>query len=469
MNPKLRLAVCLALSIAVTGCATTSPLLQPNVVVAPSYDEPAPAGSIAVSPDWWHRFGSQELQALVDAALAGSPDLAMAIERVRQAEAQVGIAGASLFPTLSLGYGTSRKNASSDGASRTSDASSTTLSVSYEVDLWGRNAAGVRGANEALRGSVYGRDAAQLTLIAGVASGYFQLLSLRSRLTLARDNLAIAERVQGLVATRARNGVATQLDVERQDATVLAQRAALVALEQQERQTLAALAVLVGRTPQGFEVASTGIVDLQVPAIDPGLPADLLLRRPDIAGAESRLAGANADLAAARAALLPSIQLTGAAGVSSAALMTIVGGPGSAVSLALSVLQPIFDGGRLRGQVRVAESVERELVESYRKAILTALGEVESALVAAHRATQQETLQAEALDKTRNALRLAEVRYREGADDLLTVLDAQRSLFDAQDRLAQLRLQRLQNAVDLFRALGGGWSAGNTSVAAAGA
>jgi NodT family efflux transporter outer membrane factor (OMF) lipoprotein len=247
---------------------------------------------------------------------------------------------------------------------------------------------------------------------------------------------------------------------------VLAQRAALMPLEQQERQTLAALAVLIGRTPQGFEVATASIADLQVPVIDPGLPADLLVRRPDIASAEARLAGANADLAAARAALLPSIQLTGAAGVSSAALMTILGGPSTAISLAMSVLQPIFDGGRLRGQVRVSESVERELVESYRKVILTALGEVESALVAASRVSQQETLQAEVLAKAQNALRLAEVRYREGADDLLTVLDAQRSLFDAQDRLAQVRLERLNGAVDLFKALGGGWNVTGAKLAA---
>jgi NodT family efflux transporter outer membrane factor (OMF) lipoprotein len=309
-----------------------------------------------------------------------------------------------------------------------------------------------------LRGTVYVRDTAQLTLIAGVATSYFQLLSLRSRLALARENLVIAERVQALVATRARNGVASQLDVDRQDQTVLSQRAALMPLEQEERQTLAALAILIGRAPQGFDVAARGIADLAVPVIDPGIPAELLVRRPDLASAEARLAGANADLAAARAALLPSIQLTGAAGVSSAALMTIIGGPSSAISLALSVLQPIFDGGRLRGQVKVAESTERELVESYRKAILTALADVESALVAASRVAQQEVLQADVQAKAQNALRLAEVRYREGADDLLTVLDAQRSLFDAQERLAQVRLDRLQAAVSLFKALGGGWT-----------
>jgi len=457
VNTKLRTAVALALIVSISGCATTSPMLQPKVELTQRYDEPAPAGSIAVSADWWQRFGSQELERLVRDALAGSPDLAIAMERVRQAEAQVSIAGASLFPSLNLGFSTSRRETGGDAGSKQADASSTTLSASYELDLWGRNAAGVRGAEASLRGTIFDRDTAQLTLMSGVATSYFQLLSLRSRLTLARENLAIAERVQALVAARARNGVASQLDVDRQDATVLSQRAALLPLERQERQTLAALAVLIGRTPQGFEAAGSGVADLAVPAIDPGLPSELLVRRPDLASAEARLTGANANLAAARAALLPSIQLTGAAGVSSAGLMAILGGPSTAISLALSVMQPIFDGGRLRGQVSVAESNERELVETYRKVILTALADVESALVAASRVAQQEALQADVQAKTQNALRLAEVRYREGAADLLTVLDAQRSLFDAQDRLAQLRLERLQAAVSLFKALGGGW------------
>jgi len=212
--------------------------------------------------------------------------------------------------------------------------------------------------------------------------------------------------------------------------------------------------------PQGFDVKASGLADLQVPVVEPGLPAQLLTRRPDLASAEARLASANADLAAARAALLPSISLTGSAGTASTALLAIAGGPTSAISLGLSLLQPIFDGGRLRGQVSVAESQERELVESYRKAILVAFGEVEDALVAATRQAQQEALQSQAQAQAREALRLAEVRYREGADDLLTVLDAQRTLFSADDQLAQIRHDRLAAAVDLYKALGGGWRAG---------
>jgi NodT family efflux transporter outer membrane factor (OMF) lipoprotein len=298
-----------------------------------------------------------------------------------------------------------------------------------------------------------------LTLVSGVATSYFEVLSLRSRLGIARENLAIAERVRDLVSARVRNGAASSLDFSRQEATVLSQRAALLPLEQQERQTLAALAILLGRVPEGFNVAATGVADLAVPAINPGLPAELLVRRPDLASAEAQLAAANADLAVARAALLPSIQLTGSAGTASAALLSFASGGTSTIGLALSLFQPIFDGGRLRGQKSIAESREREVVENYRKAILAALKDVEDALVAASHQAQQEAVQQEVQAQSREALRLAEIRYREGADDLLTVLDAQRTLFNAQDQLAQLRRNRLEAAVSLYKALGGGWNA----------
>ncbi len=465
MNAKISKSLVVAVALALTACGTTSPMLKPAVTTPGAWNEAPPQNGAAVSADWWRTFGSAELQGLVAQALAGSPDLAIAMERVRQAEAQVRVAGSSLFPSIDLGFGTSaRQTNDSRGSSRT-EASSTSLSVSYELDLWGRNRSGVRSAESSLAATTYDRDTARLTLIAGVATGYFEVLSLRSRLSVARENLAIAERVLELVSARARNGAASALDVSRQQAAVLSQRASLLPLEQQERQTVAALGILTGQVPQGFDVKATGVADLNVPAIDPGLPSQLLVRRPDLASAEARLASANADVAAARAALLPSISLTGSAGAASAALLTILGGPTTTLSLGLSLLQPIFDAGRLRGQVTIAQSQERELVESYRRSILTALGEVEDALVAASRQAQQEALQAQVQAQAREALRLAEIRYREGVDDLLTVLDAQRTLFSAQDQLAQIRQNRLAAAVDLYKALGGGWGAGTARTA----
>jgi NodT family efflux transporter outer membrane factor (OMF) lipoprotein len=455
------MAILVALSF--TGCALTSPRIAPEVPVAGAWNEATPPGAGVVSPAWWESFESDELRSLVAEALAGSPDLAIASERVRQAEAQVRVAGASLFPVLNAGGDTSTRRTGGTGGVATSNATGVTLTASYEVDLWGKNRAGVRSAESSLAATRFDRDTARLTLVAGVATAYFDVLALRTRLAIARENLAIAERVLQLVGARARNGAVSALDVSRQEATVLSQRAALLPLEQQERQTLAALAVLLGRPPEGFAVQAAGIADLAVPAIDPGLPAELLVRRPDLASAEAQLAAGNADVAAARAALLPSIQLTGSAGLASGALLSLVsGGTTSALAIAASLLQPIFDGGRLRGQKAIAESRERELVEVYRRAILSGFRDVEQALVGASRLGQQEGLQNDVQTRARESLRLAEVRYRQGADDLLTVLDAQRTLFAAQDQLAQVRLGRLQAAVNLFKALGGGWSASDS-------
>jgi len=283
---------------------------------------------------------------------------------------------------------------------------------------------------------------------------------------ITRENLVIANRVFAVVDARVRHGAASALDLARQQAAVLAQRAAIAPLELQERQTLFALALLLGRPPEGFNAGfSAGdttvglrLNDLAVPRVAPGIPADLLTRRPDLASAEAQLAAANANLTAARAALLPSIQLTGSAGLASNVLLNFMSAPTATVALGAALAQTIFDGGRLRSQVDVAASREYELMEGYRKAILAALADVEGALAASSRTAEQELLQQQVLEQARVALRLSEIRYREGVGDLLTVLDAQRTLFQAEDQLAQIRLSRLQASIGLFKALGGGWT-----------
>jgi len=424
------------------------------------------ADTAVTAPDWWRSFSSEELSTLIAAALGANPDLVIAAERVRQAEAQVRIAGASLFPQLNFGAGTSRRETRPDGGAwSASDGSSAIFSASYELDLWGLNAAGVRAAESTFRASRFDLETVRLTLVAGVANAYFQVLSLRGRLAIARENVVIANRVFAVVDARARNGAASELDLARQRSEVLAQQASIPPLELQERQTLFALALLLGRPPEGFNAglgapgaaAAMNLTDLAVPRVAPGLPADLLTRRPDLASAEAQLAAANANVAAARAALLPGIQLTGSAGLASDVLLNFLNVPTATLALAASLVQTIFDGGRLSGQVDLAASRERELVETYGKSILTALADVESALAANSRTADQELLQEQVLGEARRALRLAEIRYREGVDDLLTVLDAQRTLFQAEDQLAQTRLSRLQASIGLFKALGGGW------------
>jgi len=458
MKHLASMAAVLALgACSLTGRAPQVPAIASGMPAA--WVERALPDAPATAPDWWRSFNSAELPALIAAALSTNPDLAIAAERVYQAEVQVRIAGATLFPELDFGAGTSRRKTRPDGGAwSTSDGSSGTFSASYELDLWGRNAAGVRAAESSLRASRFDFETARLTLVAGVATAYFQVLSLRGRLAIARENLVIADRVFAVVDARVRNGVASALDLARQQTAVLSQRAAIPPLELQERQTLYALAILVGRAPEGFEAAGASVAALAVPRVAPGLPADLLVRRPDLASAEAQLNSANANVAAARAALLPGIQLTGSAGLASNVLINFLNAPTATLALGASLAQSIFDGGRLRGQVDVAASRERELIESYRRSILAALADVESALASSSRTADQELLQEQVLEQARRALRLAEIRYREGVDDLLTVLDAQRTLFQAEDQLAQIRLSRLQASIGLYKALGGGWT-----------
>ena len=455
-----RLAILLAVlaALALGACATDGNPPASAPAMPGAWAESGGSDAAAPAQDWWRSFGSPELSGVVEAALNASPDMAISAERVRQAEAQVRIAGSTLFPVLDFSTASASRETRPQGGRWSGDnSSSAVLSASYEIDLWGRNASGARAAESSLRATRFDQETVRLTLVAGVASAYLQVLSLRGRLAIARENLAIAEHVFKVVDARARNGAVSALDVARQQAAVLAQRAAIPALALQERQTIIALSILIGRQPEGFDVAASSVSAVLVPRIAPGIPAALLVRRPDLASAESQLAAANANLAAARAALLPGISLTGSAGLASKVLINFLSAPSTTLTIGASLLQPIFDGGRLRAQVDVAASLERELAENYRKAVFAALADVEGALAAGGRTAEQELLQEKVLEQARVAFRLAEIRYREGADDLLTALDAQRTLFLAEDQLAQIRLSRLEASIGLFKALGGGW------------
>lgn len=452
------------------GCAIHGDPAKLNMPLPEKWDE---AGATAQQPEptWWTGFNSAELEQLIAIALAESPDMTIAAERVRQAEAAVRSAGSSLFPSLSFDASSgSRRTTPDSGSATTSDSSSAGLGVSYEVDLWGRIGAGKRSAQASLEGSRYDQETARLTLTTGVANAYFQVLATRARLQVARNNLAIAERLMRIVDVRYRNGSASALDLSRQTTAVLSTRAAVPPLEVQERQTLSALAILLGRQPQGFALGSGSlnpekIGDLAIPEIGVGVPSELLTRRPDLASNEAQLRAADANLDAARAALLPSVRLSGSGGLSTAELFAL-SDPTRSLGLTGSLAQTIFDGGRLRSQVTISESQRRQLLESYRASILIALKEVEDALSNAERYRHQEIAQIAIRDESARSLRLAELRLREGADEMSTVLEAQRTLYSAEDQLAQLRQSRLSSAVDIVKAAGGGWqrsSANSTS------
>ncbi len=455
----------LAAAVLVTGCAITEPRTVPEIALPAAFGEVQAGNSVAVSREWWLGFNSPQLSQLVDEALTGSPDLRIATERITQAELALRVAGASLLPSLSASAGQSASRSDSPGTD-TSQRRGTSLSVSmnYELDLWGRLANNVKAQVQSVAISRYDYETVRLSLTTGVAATYFQLLSTQERLDIARDNLATTERVLRIVQARFDNGVATPLEVSQQTTAVLAQRTALIPLEVSVRQSRSALALLLGRVPQGFATSAESFSQVTVPAVTAGLPSSLLTRRPDLAAAEAQLAAADANVAAARAALLPSISLSASGGLATTALMRLAN-PTNTLSIGLSLAQSLFDGGQRSAQVEGQQSQRRVLVESYGIAVRTALKEVDDSLGNADRSARQEASQRETLAQAQRTLSLAELRYREGAGDLLSVLDAQRSVFSAQDQLAQLRLTRLTSALDLFKALGGGWMAGVTTAA----
>lgn len=474
------------ITLALAGCAITEPRTPPLAGLAAPLPEAwseapaaaAPEGSDAaasatptaaatvVTADWWQSFGSAQMSTLVEQSLRDSGTLKVAAERVRQADIALRSTDAGRLPSVSASAGSSASRSDSSGVSAsTRESSSLSLSASYEVDLWGRLAAGVQSAEASLQATRHDLDTARITLAGSVANSYFQWLALRARLQIARENLAIAERVQQIVDARFRFGVATSLEVTQQTTTVLQQRAALIPLDTQVRQTESALALLLGRVPQGFALADTEqLADLRVPEVAPGLPSELLVRRPDLAAAEAQLQAADANVAAARAALLPSLSLSAGGGASSGALLSLADSTRS-LSLGVSLAQSLFDGGRRQLSVE-SQRVQREmLVQTYASAVRTALKEVDDALGNAVRYRRQYEAQQAVAAQARRALDLAELRFREGSDTLLTILDAQRTLFSAQDSLAQLQQSRLAAAADLYRVLGGGWQAAATTSA----
>lgn len=457
---QIKILSLLSSAVFITACAS-DPVQTPKIHYADNYSpvsHQAATNNTALDSNWWHAFQSPVLNNLMQVAQQQSLDLLLSAERVKQAELQMRIANASLFPSLSASASSGESRTEPQGGSSSrSESTRASVNISYEVDLWGGIAAGRTAAQAGYAASRYGQEAAALSINAAIASSWFQWLALQERIATAHKNVAIAERVQNIVQARYNNGAATAADVAQQKTNLLTQQSSLLPLELQARQTQSALAILLGKTPQEFALATEYLLDIAVPQIVAGTPADLVNRRPDLAASEANLRAANANIDVARAALLPGISLSANAGKSATELFSL--NPVTQSSgWALSLAQTVFNGGRLLNQKRLSEARRSELLLQYHKAILTALQEVDNALVAADVSQRQEASQQEIVANAARSLTLTEARYRAGSDDLLSLLDAQRSLFQAQDSLVQQRLSRLNAAVDLYKALGGGWA-----------
>ena len=459
---SLRGAVLGALAVLVgtgiAGCASklSGSEAPPTVDVPASFTYTAKRGlADRVDADWWKRFGNAELTSLVAAGQGHNLDLNAARARVRQAEAQARIAGVQLLPTVDLSTGASRDLPIGPGAGTTS--TSAWLQTAYEVDFWGKNEASVKSVDATLKANRYDRQTVALTTTSAIVSVYLQVLSLNDRLDIAREHVENAEKVLALVEAQSQAGSASTLDLARQRSSVAGLKAAIPDLQQQQREAMSALAILLGRSPQSFSVENHGLDSVVLPDVTPGLPSELLNRRPDILRAEAVLESANADVMAARAALFPRIRLTGAAGAQSNALLALFNGPNLLANVGASLVAPIFDGGRLKSERDLAIARKQELVQVYRSTVISALSEVDNVLGQIHAIDEQRRLKSTEMEQARIANDLSQIRYQSGAEDLMTVLDTQRAMSDVQNELGLLKLKRLQATVSLFKALGGGW------------
>jgi outer membrane protein, multidrug efflux system len=442
------------------GCASTSRHETPPSM-PPAFMAAAPAAATRwPARDWYRGFSSAELDELVASASLRNGDLAQARARVAQADARARIAGASILPSVEVdGNAVYLAGHSSNGTAHETDWSAL-LSASYEIDFWGKNHAAARSAQLGYAGSQAERDTIELTTLAGVANTYFELLALKERLAIAHQNFATATELLGAVQSRFDAGAAAPVELATQKSARDAAALAIADLAVKAQESSAALALLVGRPPEEFEIEGDVLDALAEPDVAPGLPTELLTRRPDLFQAEADLRAADADVEVARAAMLPSVNLTAAGGIQNPALnAAILALPGTGGTLALggTLVQSIFDHGKLRAQRALAEARRDELLAAYHSAILAALADTEKALDAIRHLDEAQPYQTEALAEGARAFAGAKLRYEAGAGDYLTLLDAQRTLYQVRDQAVQYRLARLEARVALCKALGGGW------------
>jgi NodT family efflux transporter outer membrane factor (OMF) lipoprotein len=418
--------------------------------------------------DWWTGFGSPDLNALIAQARTANFDIQAAVARVRQADAQVRIAGAALLPTLNgtssaswQHLGLSTGSATFRGGNRNGSIDersySIGLSAAYQLDFWGHNLSRRQSALASAEFSRFDQRTVALTVVTNVANTWFTALALSDRLAVAKRNVADAEQTLAVIRGRLQAGTASALDVANQATLVSGEQANLPNFRNQLEQALISLGILVGEPPERIVVRPGTLTALTLPGVTPGLPSALLERRPDVAAAEAQLTASGFDVTTARTAFYPAVNLTGSAGFQAAALNALLGPGGFIASLAAGLTAPLFDGGALRGALEQARGRQAELLTDYRKVVVQAFSDVDNALTAWRYGSEQERLQLIAVGTARQAAMIARQQMLAGTSDVTAVLTAEAALFTAEDTLAQVRLARVQALLNLYKALGGGW------------
>jgi NodT family efflux transporter outer membrane factor (OMF) lipoprotein len=452
--------------LASSGCASTR-LLSTAAPPAPTPAwHTAAEGVLVGEPQdlsrWWEQLADETLTDLIDRALAGSPDIRTARARLSQARAQRGLAGADLLPSASTSGSASDRRGGAGAFSAGFDAS-------WEPDVFGGTRAGVDAAEADLRATAEDLHGTQVSLAAEVARNYVELRTLQTRLDIARRNEASQAETLELTGFRAQAGLVGSLDVEQARANLEQTRAQIPALESSLAQAMHRLATLAGLEPAALTAQLGQAAPLPaVPSrVAIGIPAETLRQRPDVRAAEQRIVAEIARLAQAEARRYPQFTLSGSIGFE-IVRGALSGGTSLVASAAGGVLQTIFDGGRIRQQIAVQSAVEEQAVASYEATVLTALEEVENALVALEKSRQRLSSLAAAAEASTNAALLARNQYTAGLADFQTVLDTERTVRSVEDAVATTEGDRVLALVQLYKALGGGWSPASDALALAG-
>ena len=459
MNRRLRLGA-LAVATALTGCAMAPQPAPPATLVTPAQWRTPVIPGAPVEREWWRAFGDPVLDQLVRQVEQNNGDVRVALSRLQEYKARVRIAASAQAPAVTASLGETRaRSLGAAGAAVEGNAVTGQVQASYELDLFGRLAATTAAARFDLQSQEALLAATSLAVAANVASGYLNLRGLDAQLDLARATLASRQRSYDLARRQFEVGYSSRLDQSQAEAELHTTAAVVPQLERAIAQQENALNILAGASP-GPVGRGAGLLELQPPSIDAGMPSELLRRRPDIAQAESTLAALDASLEAARDQLLPSIRLNATLGAQAGSVARLLSSPNELWSLGGSILAPIFDAGRLRAQAEIAGTVRDRAVFGYETVVRTAFAETDNALTAVLRLNQQLIeAQARAVASS-EVLRIAHNRYANGYASYLEELDAQRNAFAAENNVLQLRASLLAAHVDLYRALGGGWRAG---------
>lgn len=459
----LGVAVVVAIGLAGCGEVPTTPDLTSEM--PRRFAATGEARAPEIGSDWVRAFGSRELDRLVALADLDNLDIAAATARVAQAEAELAATRAQLAPSVDATGNVSRSVVPGTRSSfsppfraNVADSYQLGLTGSWTIDLNGRLRALTAAQVATTRASAIERDAVRLTTTTAIADAWLRVAAAREKIRIARESVATAERTLAIYRRRLEVGTATALDLAQQESLVATQRAAVPDLEIEARQTRNALVVLTGRIPEALEVKTAGVSGVRVPTLSAGIPSRLLTRRPDVAAAEASLEAQQANVEAARAAFLPEISLTGSTGLASAFLKNLLRPDAVASSVAAGLTAPIFDAGARQASLDQARARHDELVASYRSTVHQALADVENALIAIEQNRRHEILQRAVVTAARKAQKLTEERLNEGTIDVTTVLEAERTLFSAEQTLVTVRLARLRAVVTLAGALGGGWT-----------